>query len=259
LTWSFIEQVTVYSLGLRSSDLTERAVHAPWPPLWRTITLHGDREKVQARVSDNVHEFGITLLHDGTQVTGITAEAVRIPWVTCPAGITQLKLLVGSSLVETGRAKVDQTRQCTHMLDLAKLAMAHGLRGGDRIYKIKIYEDPDATIWSAVLARDDEDLLRWRVVNDIVVSPGPFFEHVTTGPAVWASEIDANADLREAALVLRRALLVFRGRRLVTAATYRADSVPELAGLCVSFQPELVRDAVRPADFKEFKAPPGHE
>jgi Protein of unknown function (DUF2889) len=228
----------------------------PWPPLWRTITLQGDHGTVEARVSDNVHEFGITLFHDGTRVTNLFAQAVRIPWVTCPNGILRLKRLVGSPLAETRRVKVDQSQHCTHMLDLAKLAMAHGCRGGTRIYQVKIHEDPDASVWSAVLARDSQELLRWCVIDDVVVSPGPFNGHLTTGPAIWAPEVDADADLREAALVLRRALLVFRGRRIVTSATYRADSVPELAGLCVSFQPELIGDAVRPADFKEVAEPP---
>jgi len=76
--------------------------------------------------------------------------------------------------------------------------------------------------------------------------------HETTGQAKWPATIADNADLREAALVLRRSLLVYRGRRLATAQVHRASDLKHLHGACLTFQPEFVACAVRPDNFADL-------
>ena len=221
------------------------------PPFRRVITLSSSDGQVISRVSDNVHEFSVKLLHDGVCITDVSAEAVRFPWTTCPLGTDRLKRLIGTPIGNHERVKVDQSQQCTHMLDLAKLASAHSVRTGDRRYVVYVEADANPDACYATLSRDGKELFKWMVVNDIVVSPPPYAGHVTTGRAVWAPVVSADADLSEAALVLRRCLLVFRGRRFVTPDTLRANAAPELIGVCVSFQPEQVNDAVRPVNFMD--------
>jgi hypothetical protein len=223
------------------------------PPFKRTITLHSERGQVVSRVSDNVHDFIVTISHDGARATDVVAQVVRYPWTTCPIGTARLKLLVGTPLASRARIQLDQSQQCTHMLDLAKLALAHALRGGDRHYSVAIEPTPDPAACLAQISRDGEKLFEWHVVNDTVVSPPPFAGHVTTGRADWAPVIEGEDDLREAALILRRSLIVFRGRRRVTPSTFRASTLKELSGVCISFQPEQVNDAVRPPNFVELR------
>ena len=223
------------------------------PPFRRVITLSSSDGQVMSRVCDNVHEFSVKLLHDGVCITDVSAEAVRYPWTTCPLGTDRLKRLIGTPIKNHERVKVDQSQQCTHMLDLAKLALAHSVREGDRRYAAYIEADANPNACLATLSRDGEELFKWKVEDDIVVSPPLYAGHVTTGRAVWAPGIDADADLREAALVLRRCLLVFRGRRFVTPDTFRANAAPELIGVCVSFLPENVNDAVRPINFRDVE------
>lgn len=223
------------------------------PPFRRTITLRSAHGQVMGRVSDNVHDFAVTLSHDGTQVTDVVGEAIRFPWTTCPVGIERLRLLVGTPVANHGRIKVDQTQQCTHMLDLARLALAHVLRGGDRSYSVAIEAKPDPAACHATISRDGERVFEWHVINDVIVSPPPFSGHVTSGRAVWVPAVETDDDLREAALIIRRCLIVFRGRRRVTPSTFRASVLTELAGVCVSFQPDRVGDAVRPANFVDIE------
>jgi hypothetical protein len=223
------------------------------PPFRRVITLSSSVGQVVSRVSDNVHEFSVKLLHDGVCVTDVSAEAARFPWTTCPLGTDRLKRLIGTPIGNHERVKVDQSQQCTHMLDLAKLALAHSVRTGDRRYVVYIEAGASPDACYATLSRDGKELLKWNVTNDIVISPPPYTGHVTTGRAIWAPAVEADADLREAALVLRRCLLVFRGRRFVTPDTLRANAAPELIGVCVSFQPEHVNDAVRPVNFVDVE------
>jgi hypothetical protein len=222
------------------------------PPFKRTIRLHCEPGQVTGRVTDNVHDFRVMISHDGTRVTDVVGEAIRFPWTTCPIGAERLKRLVGTPLTSRVRVKVDQTEQCTHMLDVAKLALAHALRGGDRSYDVAIEAAPDPTACNARIARDGEALLGWQVVEGVVVSPPPFSGHVTTGRALWAPAVEADDDLREAAMILRRSLIVFYGRRRVTPNMFRANALTALMGVCVSFQPDRVDEAVRPPNFVDL-------
>ena len=218
----------------------------------RLIELRCFDGTVVGRVCDNVHDFTVAVEHDGILITRVTARAVRFPWTTCPAAIERLKDMEGLSVGARLSDSIDQTQHCTHMLDVAKLAVRHIGRGGERTYAVTIQscEDPAACI--AAVHRDGVPVFRWRVVKNVIDEPESLRSHQTLGRAEWPPAIANDGDLLEAAMILRRSLLVFRGRPLATEAVYKASDLNYLQGVCLSFQPEFVGDAVRPENFSDL-------
>lgn len=223
-------------------------------PFWRDVELVAHHERVEADVADNVHHFTVTVVHDGTHVTRVAAAAIRVPWVTCPGATAMLDALVGARLADAGRAPLDQSLQCTHLLDLARLAIAQAHRGGSRRYACRIAFDPDRDVVVARLLRDRRTFVEWDVRNGRVVSRGPFFGHETVGRSEWSDAVRAEPDLREAGLILRRALFIYRSREDTHPRARAADTVG-MEGVCYSFQPHRGALAYRPAGFAEMPAP----
>lgn len=94
----------------------------------RQIDLRSwDARTVVAWLEDECHHFGLTLTHDGERVTAVRVATPRDPWTSCAAVGEPLQALVGQPLVarctDLG-ALVDMRRQCTHVFDLAGLALA---------------------------------------------------------------------------------------------------------------------------------------
>src|SRR4030081_3400195 len=90
---------------------------------------------VVAELEDDFHHFRVTVAHDGARVTGVRGMGVRFPWSTCPFAAAQLEPLVGMPLSTRSTAVGDVVSardNCTHMFDLAGLAVAHPARGDDR-------------------------------------------------------------------------------------------------------------------------------
>jgi hypothetical protein len=229
-----------------------RQLKAP-PPFWRTISLRCVDRDVTARVCDNVHDFTVTLSHEQGLVTRVAARADRIPWTTCPAAIERLQQLVGLALTARVNQTVDQSHQCTHMLDLAKLALRQAQRGGQRTYAVatEATEQPDTCV--SRITRDGEEVCLWQISGNTIDSPALFRGLTVTGRASWPPEVERDPDLYEAALILRRSLVVFRGRRHVTERVRRAIDLNHMKGACLTFTEAYVNVAVRPANFVDLK------
>jgi hypothetical protein len=235
---------------LTSPHLTR--VPDPTDHLRRVITFRASPGRVDAVVEDNVHEFAVTLGHDGKTVTEVKAEAIRFPWTTCPMGVERLKNLIGAPLAGATRGQIDPVQQCTHMLDLARLAMAQAGRGGDRVYELEFCLEPGTSARLGEIRRDGALLFTWRDVDDHITTPGPFEGHATTVRSEWSEAVLADPDLLEAAMIMRRGLLVFRGRIRLGVVIDRASDQPYMAGACLTYQPERMAVAVRPAGFGDF-------
>jgi hypothetical protein len=124
------------------------------PRFWRQIKLEASNGVCTGEVADNVHHFRVTVTHADGVITKVDGEGIRVPWTTCPFAIEQLQTIVGAPLNVEGRLCVEQTAHCTHLLDLARLAVAHALRGGVRTYDIEVRRGADGNDLVADLARD---------------------------------------------------------------------------------------------------------
>lgn len=221
------------------------------PRFWRQIRLEAWDGICTGDVADNVHHFRVAIEHSDGVVTKVSGEAVRVPWTTCPFAVGQLQAIVGASLNTEGRLPVEQTAHCTHWLDLARLAVAHSLRGGTRVYDVEVRPSSgDGDDLVADLSRDGAPFLTWTARGDKVTSPGPFVGHALAGRALWPREINDDPDLREAALVMRRSIYIFqRHATQPEHASLRTAAQIDLRNVCYSFNDSRIDQAVRPPGF----------
>jgi hypothetical protein len=137
--------------------------------------------------------------------------------------------------------------QCTHLFDLAGLAVAHAHAGRDRRdYAIDVPDRKGTSITRPVLARDGAPLLAWTVDGDVVSAPEAFAgRSLRRGFMRWA-EAELDPDTAEAAIVLRRATMISWGRAISLDAVAVAAELPSsFTGRCHTFSEEHVHDAVR--------------
>jgi len=213
-----------------------------------------DAGAVVGWLEDDFHHFGVTLEHDGTIITKVRVASERYPFTTCSLAASNLHGMVGQKLeprcTEIG-AMVPMREQCTHMFDLAGLAMAHAASGRSQRQYEAVTLDRDIVAWEpgrrrllgageAWLLRDGEEVLRWQIEKRMI-----------TGPKEWSGQPMVEGfrartekmtiDEAEAASVLRRAVMVSAGRTLdpdlFASARDRGQS-----GVCYTFLEEN-RDA----------------
>jgi hypothetical protein len=212
-------------------------------------------EVVEAGLEDDFHYFKVALRHDGERAVAVDAEAIRWPWSTCPDAVSPLHALEGMPLSDRCLAVGDWAPprlNCTHMFDLAGLAVAHAARrvagGGERRqYDVEIPfaaqfgGEHDVRVW-----RDGELLHTWTLDGRACVRPSPFADVRWRGGFLhWADET-FPPDESEPIIVLRRACDIGMGRGMDLDGFGRAAEVGEQQyGICYTMQPDVMPVALR--------------
>ena len=183
----------------------------------RAIVLQRDASScVCAAVEDDPHAFAVTLEHDGERVLGIAAEARRYPLTTCPEATRELRTLIGAPLTDPLRTLSrwqNPRTHCTHLYDLAALAMVHARRAARvQRYDVAI---PDVVEGRTVATLDcnGERVLSWTLEHDVIVAPERYAgQKVFGGFTGWARET-LDDDAFEHSFLLQRGFLVALSRR----------------------------------------------
>jgi hypothetical protein len=216
----------------------------------RRIRLAARGERVRAELEDDFHRFAVELRHDGRRVVEARGEALRFPWTACAGATARIEALAGAPLVARAvdlAARTDATLHCTHLHDLAALALAHAAAGRARREYAVAVPDRIGGATRPSLARDGEPLFVWEVAGDCIAGPAPFAGVPLRGRAFidWiAAELDPDG--AEAAWVLRRALFIALGRAGDLDAVPTAAAVTAMVGApCHSFQPAIAPRARR--------------
>ena len=209
-----------------------------------------DDHTVVGDLEDDFHRFRVTLVHDGARVTSLAGEAIRHPWSACPEANALLTRFHGEPLFNrcTALAGHDNPKlHCTHMFDLTSLVIPHALSGRSRRqYDAFIPEFVERrstpTLW-----RDGELLYEWSTDRGTITGAPPFTDvSMTSGFVRWADET-LDDDALEAAMVLRRAWDIARGRgRDLDHMETAAELAPHLPPApCFTFQPDIVNRSRR--------------
>jgi predicted glycoside hydrolase/deacetylase ChbG (UPF0249 family) len=203
------------------------------------IASTGDlaRGEVRASLEDDFHHFRIRLAHADHKVQHIDGWAVRHPYSTCPLAANQLSRLVNAplnSLAHSVMRKTNASEQCTHLMDLAGLAIAAAARLiTRRWYDIAVPQRVDGRTL-ATLDRDGARMLSWELLDTTITGPEPFQGvSLREGMAAWALA-HLSEEEAEAALLLRRCALISLGR----AKNLDAQVHAEPTGRCFVQQPE---------------------
>ena len=220
----------------------------------RRIIADAEGQRVTAGVEDDFHHYEMTLEHDGFAVTSIGARSHRTPWLTCSEAQGPLDQLVGQPIVTRPTGLPDPHFQCTHMFELALVAVAQAARGGRRSYEVSVPMLQLDGRRTAQLHRDDELLFDWCLQGDTLTAPAEFAGHnLRTLLRRVEDDGTTDDDTLEAIRVLRRSLHVSNGR-VVSSQGYRsAADIPQMRGACYVFQPvrsgRALRDWGSPRDF----------
>jgi hypothetical protein len=199
---------------------------------------------MRAALEDDFHHFRVIVRHAQGKVTTVQGVALRYPYSACPQAAHQLRQLVGMPLNEVAHSVTRQTdaeQQCTHLLDLAGLAIAACARQCmRRSYSINV-PDRQAGFTCPSIERDDGLSLRWEVQDNVITAP-PRYAGVSLreGMARWALGA-LETEEAEAALLLRRCALISMGRANRLDEQKHASST----GRCYSQQPDRAVSALR--------------
>jgi hypothetical protein len=221
---------------------------------------------VDGGLEDDFHYFRVRLRHDDHTVVAVDASSHRWPWTTCPSAAEPLRALAGMALSPRCLAVgewTDPRQNCTHMFDLAGLAVAHAARGGTpgttRQYDAAVPAGAQFGGRAEVrLWRDGEPALTWVLDGRSCVAPPPYSETRWKGGFLrWADET-LPVDDAEAAIVLRRACDIGMGRGMDLDAVPRALDIFDVQGpICHTMQPGFVEVSLRnPGTTRDFDADP---
>jgi hypothetical protein len=213
----------------------------------RIIIKHralGQGGETRAALEDDFHHFRVSLRHEVEQVVHIQGQALRHPYSLCPGALGQLPQLLGMRLDAVAHAvtrATDARTQCTHLLDLAGLAMAAAARGGgQRQYDIEVPDRVNGQT-TATLHRDGQPLLAWQVQDGTLTGPAPYTGvSLHKGLAGWALQT-LSMDEAEAAIALRRCVTISLGRHKPLDTWVHAAPT----GHCYAQQPARAEQALR--------------
>jgi hypothetical protein len=230
---------------------------------WRRIRIAAEGDAtVVANMEDDFHRFRVTLRHDGERVVSLKGEAIRYPWSACPGADALLRRFEGLELFgsSTTLAGHDNPKShCTHMFDLAALAIPHARARRDRRQYDAFVPDFVDRKSTPTLWRDGEKLLEWHTDRGTITGPTPFEGvSMTSGFVRWA-EGALDVETLEAAMVLRRAWDIGRARgRDLDHMETAAELTPFLPPApCFTFQPDVVDRSKRmKGTARDFSADP---
>lgn len=230
--------------------------HRRPPPDWgagvtrRAIRLRGMPGRVEAALEDLRHAMICTVQHDGQVVTAVDADFRRYTLEACPQARAPLQAIVGLPLetatpafFANGRAR----QNCTHMLDLAWLAMRHARRGAvEWLYDIEIPDAPAGPM-RGTLRRNGTIVQDWTVADDVLLSPPQMVgQSLAGGFTSWLTKASGLADLAvEECLVLHKGFFMTGARRI----TMPEGPLPEdyrrwVTGRCFGYAAERIDSAV---------------
>jgi hypothetical protein len=226
----------------------------PAPCYRRLIEIvSNDAFTVTAWLEDDFHRFGVRVGHDGEKLTAIGVTSPRAPFSTCPAAAVKLQPLREQRLVSRASdigAFIDMRAQCTHMFDLAGLAIAAASAGRPhRRYEIMVTDRtptpqsrrPNTGSCQAVLWRDGVEVLNWRIDGQ-AIRLGSGDRSLQRGFRAWTEGL--TVDEAEACLVLRRGIGVAAGRAVNVDEMVFASDIG-LPPVCHTYGPDQARVARR--------------
>lgn len=225
------------------------AASIPRPGIWRRRMIFTATPGLcVGEMEDDCHQFRVSARHDGEKVIGVDGEPIRIPWTLCPTAPSALAAFAGlpldADLLAPSRA-LNSKHQCTHMFDIASLAIACAARGIARRELELSVEVPSAdALRVARLTRDGQPVMEWTSDMRTVLSPGPFQGQSLTTLLARGGDLLADPDMLEAAYVLRRGMMMSQARAIDLDAWETAADANHL-GACFVFQPARAPDAIR--------------
>ncbi|WP_323039981.1 DUF2889 domain-containing protein [Gemmobacter sp.] len=215
----------------------------------RRLRMVAAGASIRAAVNDPWHVMWVTLALDGGTIADAAAGMDRTPKTVCPGAARALRELVGMQ-AETASAAIFSDgragRNCTHLLDLARLALGCHLRGeAARVLDLTV-PDPDAGGQSRLTAAVDGTVVHDWILQDGRLSDAAGFQGGFFDPGFLPAMRDRFQGIElEAARALRMAVFVAAGRAYVTdgPVPVRALDETDRHGDCFAFSLPVLADS----------------
>lgn len=228
-----------------------------------SVNDSADGGSVVGELEDCNHGFRVTVHHQHQVVTDIIGEALRIPMNTCGGAIEPVKALIGCKIDETPlqlNITANPTANCTHLLDLTVLAIAHCQRGsGERLYDVQVDDENDQGISHLRVYLDDRLIHHWQAQGFAINAPATLQGNtLLKGFAAWAAP-SFSGDEQEAAFVLQKGFFVGQARRYDIDAQAGEKNLQHtnMHGSCYSYSSPRLEEAVRlPNTVRDFTNTP---
>lgn len=215
----------------------------------RRFLITPSSRAVTAALEDDIHRMAVTLHHDGESVARVEAEMARHPWDQCPSAVAKVIAdFAGRSLAPSARA-VDKKANCTHLFDLAELALRHAGDAAPTLYEMQVSDPVDARV-TAVLRRDGQERLRWQLQDDCMLEPHSAQGLPLIGLRPWIATL-ADEE-RHQARMLQWASLVAHGRQMPWDPDTEFRALP---GSCFASQPGRHEKCQRIGERIDFSKP----
>jgi hypothetical protein len=215
------------------------------PDYARRIEVRTSPGRVVAEMEDYVHHFRVEYEHADGFVTRAVGTGVRVPWTTCPIGAAGVAAMAGTA-VGPGMGEKwvsDRTGQCTHVIDLAAVALAHA-DGPDVRYDARV-SPGGGPYRTATLRADGQPVLTWELEDDVVLTE-PF-----AGMRVRSRELKQlmlgidDPERREHVAIMRRACHIAPSRGLDLDNYQVAAEISILDSSCHTLQPQVAATSRR--------------
>lgn len=208
----------------------------------RRILVRTDDTTTVGELEDDFHHFAIELEHPDGVITDVRALAVRHPWDVCASADDPIRAVIGTAVTDDPSVlgHLEARHNCTHVFDLAGLAVAHAGRPDvTRCFDAAVTDPDDTGGRTATLWVDGGLALHWELDQRAVVGPDRWAGiPLWKGFMRWATT-QLDGPTAEAALVLRRAIDISRGR-MDDLDLYRSNTELNhiLDGICHAYTPE---------------------
>ena len=206
----------------------------------RRIVLSRAGARLHAALLDDYHAMEMALtVRDGV-ISAVEAAMERYPKTTCPGAATALTALKGLPVADPSlRLKgVDRGGQCTHLVDMAALALLWLRDDGDRWVIEVALSDADADRRQDLsITVNGQRALRWALQDEAIVTPRSHAgRRFFSGYARW---VEATFPPREGSLwmVAQMTVFVAQGRAFLVDGAHPGRPGMEVSrkGACYTF------------------------
>lgn len=218
----------------------------------RCIRLTRAEDHVLGELEDSHHGFRVRVFHADNRITRFEPEFLRVPFTSCDSAGDPLAKLVGASIdTPVGElvAIANPLSNCTHLLDLALLAITHTQRAETVVrYDVDVTDAKDG-ISNLRVFRNAVLMHEWRVGNAIdgaIVSPLEYLGNTMfMGFSRWANATFKDLE-NEAAFVLQKGNMVAIGNMFDIAAMAGGKASDETERhACHTYSPANAEQAIR--------------
>jgi len=217
----------------------------------RAVFITSAENWASADMEDDQHRFGVDVIHDGSSVVSIDGRAIRTPWSSCAAATGVLQALRQLPLMASPFDVLRQVKQrlhCTHLLDLAALAIAAAARGnGQTRYDVALQLSKTDGIdrREGSITRNGAVVDHWLLENHVIRRPEPLSGLELARASRWEADHLRDLAAKDAIFIMRRAELVSGGRLVDLNVFDYAKDMDGLRDVCFTFQSDQIDTARR--------------